>query len=63
MKNYCLNNVDSELWKEFKTACAYFDQSIRQTFITHIVFVIGDYKRARKRSDKPTVYTKKRGKK
>lgn len=62
-KSYLITNIDSDVWKDFKSACAYYDISMRSTLIQHIFNIVRDYKRALSEFKKPKVYTKKGGKK
>ena len=43
-KNYTLTNIDAVLLREFKTACAHYDISMRATLIKHIQNIVNDYR-------------------
>jgi len=62
-KNYIVTNVDHRLWRDFKAACAYYDISIRATFLKHIENTVNDYRVARMSFRKPEPHLKKRGRK
>jgi len=44
-QNYTLTGIDRKLWREFKSACAHFDISIRATFLRHIQTIVNDYRK------------------
>jgi len=46
MTDYLLKNVDKDLWRQFKTACAFYDINIRREFIRHIRNIVSDYNKA-----------------
>jgi len=55
--------IDPDLWREFKTACAYYDLSMKATLIKHIQNIVNDY-RVQSRGMKSTkTYTHKKDKK
>lgn len=45
-KNYIITNIDPVLWKDFKTACAFYEISIKELFVNHMKAIIKDHKRA-----------------
>jgi len=62
-KTYLITGVPPDLYKDFKTACAYFDITSKKTLIKHMQNIVDDYIRAIKGIDKPKRHTKKGGKK
>ena len=42
-KTCFITGIDAELYREFKTACAYFDISIKDTIINHIQNIVNDF--------------------
>lgn len=42
-KNYSLTGIDPKLHKNFKAACAWYEISIRDTFIKHMENIVSDY--------------------
>jgi hypothetical protein len=40
--------IDPDLWKEFKTACAHYDISMKATLIKHIQNIVNDYRKDRR---------------
>jgi hypothetical protein len=63
LKAFNLSRIEPELWREFKTACAYYDISIRGTLINYIQNVVDDYLKDRSMSSEPKIKTEKGGKK
>lgn len=63
-KSYLITDIEPELWKDFKAACAHYDMSIRQTLIKHIQNIVDDYNlikwRGRKSKPKRLKEAKKR---
>ena len=55
-KTYLITGIDADTWKDFKTACAFYNLSMRATFIKHIQNIVNDYRLNRKIFDKPKVY-------
>lgn len=55
--------IDPDLWKEFKTACAHYDISMKATLIKHIQNIVNDYRVSIREFDKPKIYKKVKGKK
>jgi len=41
---FVIRDIDQELWREFKAACAHYDISIRATLIRHIQNIVNDYR-------------------
>lgn len=62
-KNYLIEKIDPELMRDFKTACAWYEISMRDTLIKYMENIAEDYLRSRAMSGKPEIYTKKGGKK
>jgi len=63
LKTYLITDIDPATWKDFKTACAYYNLSMRATFIKHIQNIVNDYRSNRMIFDKPKVYKHKEKKK
>ena len=61
-KSYLIRDIDDETWKDFKTACVYYDISMRATLIKHIQNIVNDYRKARMMFDKPKIYKDEKGK-
>jgi len=55
--------IDAETWKDFKTACAYYNISMKATVIKHIQNIANDYRKDRMIHDEPKVYINRRKKK
>jgi len=47
MADYILKNVDDKLWREFKSACAFYGMDMRRELIRHIRNIVSDYNKAR----------------
>ena len=62
-KKYMLEGIDPDLWREFKAACVFYNTSMRDNFIVHMLRTVDIYKKDRGIFDKPKIYTKKGGKK
>ena len=54
-KTYLITGIDAGTWKDFKTACAHYDLSIRATLIKHIENIVNDFRRDRMIHNKPKV--------
>lgn len=61
-KTYLITDIDPGTWKDFKTACAHYDLSMRVVFIKHIQNIVNDY-RTQKRFKPPSIIEPKKGKK
>jgi hypothetical protein len=44
-KTYLITDIDPVTWKDFKTACAHYDLSMRIVFIKHIQNIVNDYRK------------------
>ena len=42
-KRFIITKIDPQLWKKFKTACAFYDLSMRDLFIKLIENIVSDY--------------------
>ena len=42
-KKYLITGVDPELYKDFKTACAYYGITAKATLIKHMENIVKDY--------------------
>lgn len=62
-KTCFITGINAELYKDFKTACAYFDISIKEVLTKHMYSIVKDYQRSRKMFDKPKIYKKVKGEK
>jgi len=62
-KTCFIEGIDPDLYKDFKSACAWFDLSIKEVLTSHMQNIVHDYLVARKIHDKPKIYTHKKGKK
>lgn len=62
-KSYLLEGIDPDLWKDFKSACSFYNTTMKDNFITHILRTVNIYKKDRGIFDKPKIYTNKGGKK
>ena len=58
-----LINIDPDLYKEFKAACAHYDISIRDTLIKHMQNIVNDYRKDRRGLIDSDLIRSKRGKK
>jgi len=45
MKEFLIRGIDPQLRKDFKTACAHFGISMRDTLIKHMENIVSDYDR------------------
>ena len=63
LKNYVLRDMDPDLYREFKTACAYFDLSMKKVLIGHMQNIVFDYRSSKAMSGKPILDARKGGKK
>ena len=61
-KTYLITGIDTATWKDFKTACAHYDISMKATLIKHIQNIVNDYRVSRREFDKPKIYKKLKGK-
>lgn len=41
---FLIKDIDHELWREFKAACAHYDISIKATLLKHIENVVNDFR-------------------
>jgi len=41
---FVLPDIDPNLWREFKAACAHYDISIKAMLLKHIENVVNDYR-------------------
>lgn len=62
-KNYLIIDIEPDLMKEFKSACSFYNTTMRDSFITYMVSTVNFYKKDRGIFDKPKIYTRKGGKK
>lgn len=63
-KSYLLRDIDEELWKQYKAACAHYGINIREEFLRHMRNIVSDYYAAMKKSKPIEIKDKeKRGKK
>lgn len=60
-KEYLLRGIDPGLWKDFKSACAYYGISIKEVLTKHIHNIVDDYRKDRKMYDQPKIYKKEKG--
>lgn len=60
LKSYILTGIDADLWKDFKTACAHYNISIRSVFLNLITSIVEDHKDPKKLSTYTTKASKKR---
>lgn len=44
-KRFMITKIDPDLWRKFKTACAYYDFSIRDLFINLMQNIVSDYEK------------------
>jgi len=63
VKTCFITGIDVELYKDFKTACAYYDLSIKEVLTKHMHNIVEDYRKDRKIHDKPKIYKHVKGKK
>lgn len=42
-KDFIIHNIDENVHREFKVACAHFDLSMRATLIKHMQNIVNDY--------------------
>lgn len=63
VKTYLITGINPDTWRDFKTACAYYNLSMRATLIKHIENIVNDFRRDRMMHDKPKVYSHRRKKK
>jgi len=61
-KTYLLTGIDHDLQRDFKTACVYFDISMKAMLIKHMQNIVNDYRKA-KRGLETSKNSKKRSKK
>ena len=45
-KKYLITGVDPKLYKDFKTACAYYGITAKATLIKHMENIVNDYLKA-----------------
>ena len=45
MKRFMITKIDPDLWRKFKTACAYYDLSSRDLFINLMENIVCDYEK------------------
>ena len=57
-----LHDLDRELRKDFKTACAHYGLSMKAVLVKHMENIINDYRVAKIDSRKPKSYSNKKGK-
>jgi len=62
-KTYFLENINEELQREFKTACAHYGLSMRAVLIKHMQNIVNDYRKDKKGLGKPKIYKHEKGKK
>jgi len=60
-KTYFLENINEELQKDFKTACAHYGLSMKEVLIRHMQNIVNDYRKEKRGLGKPKTYTKKKG--
>jgi len=58
-----LHDLDRELRKDFKTACAHYGLSMKEVLIRHMQNIVNDYRVAKVYIRKYKSYTEKKGKK
>lgn len=63
LKTYLITDIDPELKKDFKAACAYYNLSIKAVLINHMKSMVKDYKYAMSIFAKPKIYKDVKGKK
>jgi len=56
-------DIEPDLWREFKAACAYYDLSMKVTLIKHIQNIVNDYRVQSRGLKSRKTYTNKEGKK
>jgi len=61
-KSYLIQGIEPTLWKNFKTACAWYEISMRDIFIKHMQNTVSDYMDDKKLHYVPIKDTKKGGK-
>ena len=42
-KRFMITKIEPDLWRKFKTACAFYDLSMRQLFINLMTNIVNDY--------------------
>ena len=57
-----LHNLDRELRKDFKTACAHYGLSMKEVLIRHMQTIVNDYRAENVLGKKSKDYSKKREK-
>lgn len=45
-KRYNFTNIDPDLYRKFKAACAYYGLDMREVFIKHMETIVADYQQA-----------------
>lgn len=59
-KTYLITGIEPGLMKEFKTACAHYDISMRDVFIKHMWNIVNDFN-SQKRHKPPSIINSKKG--
>lgn len=62
-KDYLLKGLNRDLQKEFKTACAHFEISMKATLVKHMQNIINEYRKDRLIDHRPKIYKDVKGKK
>jgi len=52
-KTYFLENINEELQREFKTACAHYGKSMREVLMSYMISFVYIYQTDESRLDKP----------
>jgi len=61
VKDMIIQGIPADLKKDFKTACSYFDLSMKKTLINHMQNIVNDYRKARFMIDSRTTFIHKKG--
>ncbi|MBA7495717.1 hypothetical protein ES702_06306 [subsurface metagenome] len=52
MADYILKNVDDNLWRQFKAACAFYEMDMKGELVRHMRNVVSSYNKHRQDEDK-----------
>jgi len=60
---FVLRDIDPETWKEFKSACAHYNFSMRATLLKHVENIVNDYRIYKRGYQRTTANKERRAKK